>query len=215
MPANERDLEPCSERATRGYPALSCELDPSKRSKPVQLFLLPISGRRPRETDGRARNWRARRFRVNAPASRPGRSRFAARLRRFATRVCVCGGLWRWARGAACPRHWPTVAGVLADCLHALRLGASRDLAPRKVSGSRLPRPNCANSCAAEALRRKSGRRGRRKSRVMSRGVLLWLSERRHYPRMCCHRRFCRSPRRKRRTFDLAAEREMYEGVRL
>ena len=40
MPANERDLEPCSERATRGYPALFCELDPSKRSKPVQLSLL-------------------------------------------------------------------------------------------------------------------------------------------------------------------------------
>ena len=39
MPANERDLAPCSERATRGYPALSCELDPSKRSKPVQLAL--------------------------------------------------------------------------------------------------------------------------------------------------------------------------------
>ena len=33
---------------------------------------LPISGRRPRETDGRARNWRASRFRVNALASRPG-----------------------------------------------------------------------------------------------------------------------------------------------
>ena len=40
MPANERDLEPCSERATRGYPALFCERDPSKRSKPVQLSLL-------------------------------------------------------------------------------------------------------------------------------------------------------------------------------
>jgi hypothetical protein len=39
-PAPLRDLEPCSERATRGYPALSCELDPSKRSKPVQLSLL-------------------------------------------------------------------------------------------------------------------------------------------------------------------------------
>jgi len=40
-PAPLRDLEPCSERATGGYPALSCELDPSKRSKPVQLSLLP------------------------------------------------------------------------------------------------------------------------------------------------------------------------------
>ena len=47
MPANERDLAPCSERATRGYPALSCELDPSKRSKPVQLFLLLIGSGSP------------------------------------------------------------------------------------------------------------------------------------------------------------------------
>ena len=47
MPANERDLEPCSERATRGYPALSCELNPSKRSKPVQLFLLLIGSGSP------------------------------------------------------------------------------------------------------------------------------------------------------------------------
>ena len=41
----------------------------------------------------RARNWRARRFRVNALAPRPGRSRFAACVRRFATRGCVHGGL--------------------------------------------------------------------------------------------------------------------------
>ena len=47
MPANERDLAPCSERATRGYPALSCEPNPSKRSKPVQLFLLLIGSGSP------------------------------------------------------------------------------------------------------------------------------------------------------------------------
>ena len=62
MPANERDLAPCSERATRGYPALSCELDPSKRSKPVQLSLLqearaklarrPVKSERPGPTAG-------------------------------------------------------------------------------------------------------------------------------------------------------------------
>ena len=44
-PAPLRDLEPCSERATGGYPALFCEVDTSKRSKPVQLSLLPIGVR--------------------------------------------------------------------------------------------------------------------------------------------------------------------------
>jgi hypothetical protein len=69
----------------------------------------------------RARNWRARRLRVNALALRPGRSRFAACVRRFAARGCVRGGLSRWASGMLGPRCWPTVAGVLADCLSAHR----------------------------------------------------------------------------------------------
>ena len=47
FPAPLRDLEPCSERATRGYPALFCELDPSKRSKSVQLSLLLIGSGSP------------------------------------------------------------------------------------------------------------------------------------------------------------------------
>ena len=51
----------------------------------------------------RARNWRARWLRVNALASRPGRSRFAACVRAFATRGCVRGGLSRWASGVAWP----------------------------------------------------------------------------------------------------------------
>ena len=69
----------------------------------------------------RARNWRASKLRVNALASRPGRSRLAACVRRFATRGCVRRGLSGWARGAACPRRWPTVARVLANCLSAHR----------------------------------------------------------------------------------------------
>jgi hypothetical protein len=69
----------------------------------------------------RARNWRAERFRVNALASQPGRSRFARRVRAFAARGCVRGGLWGWASGVARPSAWPTVAGVLADCLSAHR----------------------------------------------------------------------------------------------
>jgi len=131
-----------------------------------------MSGRRPRETDGRARNWRASRFRVNALATRPQtkitRSCFAACVRRFAARGCVRGGLAGWASGVARPSAWPTLAGSFADCLSAHRETAP----PRKVSGSRFPRPKCANSQATEALRPKSGRhggRGTRKSRVLSR----------------------------------------------
>ena len=98
-----------------------CSLDPASRSKPAQPALLPISGRRPRKADGRARKRLADRVRVNDLASRPQteitRSRFPACLRRFATRGCVRRGLSRWASAVARPRHWPTVAGVLADCL--------------------------------------------------------------------------------------------------
>jgi hypothetical protein len=94
-----------------------CLLEPTTCSKPVQHSLLPISGRRPRETDGRARNRRAERFRVNALASRLGRSRFAACVLRFLARGWVRGGLSRCAGGVAWPRCWPTVAGVLADYL--------------------------------------------------------------------------------------------------
>jgi hypothetical protein len=50
----------------------------------------------------RARNWRACRLRVNALASRLGRSRLAACVRAFATRGCVRGGLLEWARGEVC-----------------------------------------------------------------------------------------------------------------
>jgi len=79
--------------------------------------------RRPRETGESARNRRAERLRVNSLASRPGRSRFAARVRRFATRGCERGGLARWAREVTSPSAWPTVAGVLADCLFVHRAG--------------------------------------------------------------------------------------------
>ena len=82
----------------------------------------------PRDTHARARNWRARRFRVNALASQPGRSRFAACVRRFATRVCVRGGLpcfnLGWARGEAPPSTWPTVAATSAVCLSEHRTGS-------------------------------------------------------------------------------------------
>ena len=67
----------------------------------------------------RARDWRACRLRVNALATRPGRSRFAACVRRFATRVCVRGGVSGWASGVAWPSAWPTVAEVSPDCLSA------------------------------------------------------------------------------------------------
>ena len=69
----------------------------------------------------RARNWRASRLRVNALASRPGRSRFAACVRRFVARGCVRGGLAGWASAVASPSAWPTLAAELADCLSAHR----------------------------------------------------------------------------------------------
>ena len=69
----------------------------------------------------RARNWRASRFRVNALASRPGRSRFAACVRAFATRGCVREGLSGWASAVASPSAWPTLAEVSPDCLSAHR----------------------------------------------------------------------------------------------
>ena len=67
----------------------------------------------------RARNWRADRLRVNALASWLGRSRFARRVRAFATRGCVRGGLLGWASGEVRPSAWPTVAEVSPDCLSA------------------------------------------------------------------------------------------------
>jgi hypothetical protein len=54
---------------------------------------------------------------VNDLAHRPGRSRFAPCVRRFATRVCVRGGLSEWARGEVLPMRWPTVAATSAACL--------------------------------------------------------------------------------------------------
>ena len=111
MPANERDLEPCSERATRGYPALFCELDPSNRSKPVQLFLLQ-----------KARAKLARRpVQSERPGLPAGAFAFCGVRTRFATRGCVRGGLLGWASGEVRPSVWPTVARVLADCLSSHR----------------------------------------------------------------------------------------------
>ena len=66
-------------------------------------------------------NLARRKLRVNALASRPGRSRFAACVRRFATKGCVRGGLSGWASAVAWPSAWPTVAVVLANCLSAHR----------------------------------------------------------------------------------------------
>jgi hypothetical protein len=88
----------------------------------------------------RARNWRARRLRVNALASRPGRSRFAACARAILTRGCVRGGLSGWASGVARPGAWPTVAGVLADCLSAHRETSRPDLSLVHASHGQMAR---------------------------------------------------------------------------
>jgi hypothetical protein len=114
MPANERDLAPCSERATRGYPALSCELDPSKRSKPVQLFLLQEA--------------RAKAARRTVQSERPGLA--AGAFAFCGVRTAFCDkGLRAWRSLGVGQRSG--VAGCLADArggLAGLSLGASRDV---------------------------------------------------------------------------------------
>ena len=132
MPANERDLEPCSERATRGYPALFCELDPSKRSKSVQLSLLQEA--------------RAKLARLQVKSERPGLTAGAFAFCAMRTRFCD-KGLRAWRSLGVGQRRG--AAECLADRrarARGLSLLASRDLAPRKVSGSRFPRPKCTNS---------------------------------------------------------------------
>ena len=115
MPANERDLEPCSERATRGYPALSCELDPSKRSKPVQLFLLQEA--------------RAKLARPTVKSERPGLTAGAFAFGGVRTPFCDKGLRARRSLGVG---QRSGVAERLADPrrgLAGLSLRASRDLA--------------------------------------------------------------------------------------
>jgi len=120
------DLEPrfCSARG------VSRSLRESEANSPVRnRFRSPYFKRR-------ARHWRADWFRVNALASRPGRSRFAACVRAFATSGCVCGGLSGWASAAAWPSAWPTLAEVSPGCL-----SAHRETFPRSgVSGERSRR---------------------------------------------------------------------------
>jgi hypothetical protein len=123
----------------------------------------------------RARNWRASRFRVNALAYRPGRSRFAACVRRFATRFCVRGGLLEWASAVAWPGAWPTVAGVLADCLSAHRETSRPNLSlvhssrGRNARTHKQPSPVGAKSRGESARKRRTlvmaaEREGRRRA---------------------------------------------------
>ena len=94
---------------------ISRSLRESEANSPVRNpFRSDYFKRRPRKR-------LADRLRVNALASRPGRSRLAACVRLFATRGCVRGGLLGWASGEVRPSVWPTVARVLADCLSSHR----------------------------------------------------------------------------------------------
>ena len=116
MPPNRiGDLEPCSERATRGYPALFCELDPSNRSKPVQLSLLQEA--------------RAKLARLQVKSERPGLT--AGAFAFCGVRTAFCGKGLR-ARRSLAVGQWSGVAECLADRrrgLAGLSLRASRDLA--------------------------------------------------------------------------------------
>ena len=114
MPANERDLAPCSERATRGYPALFCELDPSKRSKSVQLSLLQEA--------------RAKLARLQVKSERPGLTAGAFAFCGVRTPFCDKGLRAQRSLGVG---QRIGVAECLADPrggLAGLSLGASRDV---------------------------------------------------------------------------------------
>jgi hypothetical protein len=95
---------------------------------------------------------------VNALASWLGRSRFAACVRRFATRGCVRGGLAGLASGEVPPALWPTVAGVLADCLFVHRAG----------SWSKRPLVQSPGGRNTETRERQRTSRIRRAARTMS-----------------------------------------------
>jgi hypothetical protein len=69
----------------------------------------------------RARNWRAQRFRVNAPGPPAGAFAFCATRTRFCDKGCVRGGLLGWASSVAWPSAWPTLGEVSPDCLFAHR----------------------------------------------------------------------------------------------
>ena len=92
-----------------------CTLEPTGRPKPVQPALLQEA--------------RAKLARQQVQSERPGLAApnsnhafaFAACVRRFVTRSWVREGLSGWASGLAWPSAWPTVAGVLAECLSAHR----------------------------------------------------------------------------------------------
>ena len=128
-----------SERPTRGHPARLGSRNPTFCSKRVRLGLLPISGRRPREPH----EARAKLARPTVQSERPGltaptettRSRFAACVRRFATRGCEREGLAGWARRGVPPVRWPTVAAISAVCLSEHRETSRPESCP--VHGSR------------------------------------------------------------------------------
>ena len=94
--------------------ALKGYLAPSGNRKPTRLFE-PVSPALLQEATAKS----ARR---PVQSERPGHTAGAfafcgVRIRAFATRGCVRKGLWARASGVARPSAWPTVAGVLADCL--------------------------------------------------------------------------------------------------
>ena len=124
MLANERDLKPCSERATRGYPALFCELDPSKRSKPVQLSLLQEA--------------RAKLARPTVKSERPGLPAGAFAFCGVRTAFCDKGLRARRSRVVGQRNAWAEVLADRRGRARGLSLRASRDLAPQFVSGSQF-----------------------------------------------------------------------------
>ena len=126
------DLEPCSERATRGYPALSCELDPSKRSKPVQLSLLQEA--------------RAKLARPTVKSERPGLAAGAFAFCGVRTALFDKGLRARRSLAVGQRNAWAEVLADRRGRARGLSLRASRDLPPQFVSGSQFQRRKCTNT---------------------------------------------------------------------
>jgi hypothetical protein len=120
------------ERPTRGHPVRLGSRNPTFCSKSVPLGLLQEA--------------RAKLARQQVKSERPGPTAGAFAFCGVRTAFCDKG---LRARGSLRVVQGRGAAGVLADRrgdLDGLSLRASRDLAPRKVSGSPFLKPNCTNS---------------------------------------------------------------------
>jgi hypothetical protein len=130
--AQSRGAASARRRMPRAHSSSICELDPSKRSKPVQHSLLQEA--------------REKLARPTVKSERPGLAAGAFAFCGVRTAFCDKGlRAWR-SRGVGQRRG---LAEVLADRrgrARGMSLRASRDLAPQSVSGSQFQRRKCTNT---------------------------------------------------------------------